>query len=59
MAGVKHDGNDLQARRLFFAKCGKPDEVLGVEEFELRETAAGEVLVRIAAAPINPAAHGL
>jgi NADPH:quinone reductase-like Zn-dependent oxidoreductase len=55
MVGVKHDGNDLRARRLFFAKCGKPDEVLGVEEFELRETAAGEVLVRIEAAPINPA----
>lgn len=55
MAGVKYDGNDLRARRLFFAKCGKPDEVLGVEEFELRETAAGEVLVRIEAAPINPA----
>ena len=55
MVGVKHDGNDLQARRLFFAKCGKPDEVLGVEEFEPREPVAGEVLVRIEAAPINPA----
>ena len=55
MASVKHDGNDLRARRLFFAKCGKPEEVLGVEEFEPREPAAGEVLVRIEAAPINPA----
>jgi NADPH:quinone reductase-like Zn-dependent oxidoreductase len=55
MAGVKHDGNDLRARRLFFANCGKPEEVLGVEEFEPPEPAAGEVLVRIKAAPINPA----
>ena len=55
MAGVKHDGNDLRARRLFFANCGKPEEVLGVEEFEPREPAVGEVLVRIEAAPINPA----
>ena len=50
-----HDGNDRRARRLFFAKCGKPLDMLGLEEFEIRQPAAGEVLVRIEAAPINPA----
>lgn len=55
MIGVKHDGNNLRARRLFFTRCGKPDVVLGVEEFETREPAAGEVLVRVEVAPINPA----
>lgn len=55
MNGVKHDRNDLRARRLFFSKCGKPEEVLQLEEFEPCEPAAGEVLVRIEAAPINPA----
>ena len=40
---------------MFFAKCGKPLEVLGVEEFVPRKLAAGEVLVRVEASPINPA----
>ena len=55
MVGVKHDEKNPQARRLFFATCGKVQEVLDVEAFEPRKPAAGEVLVRIDAAPINPA----
>lgn len=55
MAGVKHEGNGGPARRLFFTECGKPDEVLRLEKFKPREPHAGEVLVRIEAAPINPA----
>jgi NADPH:quinone reductase-like Zn-dependent oxidoreductase len=55
MTGVKHERINSQARRLFFSTCGKAEEVLGVEVFEPRKPAAGEVLVRIEAAPINPA----
>lgn len=43
------------ARRLIFAECGKADEVLRLENFVPRQPGSGEVLVRIDAAPINPA----
>lgn len=42
-------------RQLVFHQTGKPAEVLEVSPFELQPPAAGEVLVRILAAPINPA----
>ena len=41
--------------RLIFADCGKPDQVLRLEGFEPRQPDEGEVLVRVDAAPINPA----
>ena len=41
--------------RLVFRKTGKPAEVLEFESFAPRPPAAGELLVRISAAPINPA----
>lgn len=43
------------ARRLVFDTFGKPAEVLRHECFEPESPAPGEVLVRILAAPINPA----
>lgn len=42
-------------RQLVFHQTGKPAEVLEVLPFQLQPPAAGEVLVRILAAPINPA----
>jgi mitochondrial enoyl-[acyl-carrier protein] reductase / trans-2-enoyl-CoA reductase len=44
-----------QGRRLIFRETGKPGEVLEVDRFDLDEPAEGEVLVKILAAPINPA----
>lgn len=52
---VKQHVNQLRARRLTFADCGKPDQVLKLEDFEPRLPEDGEVLVRMNAAPINPA----
>jgi len=42
-------------RQLVFHQTGKPAEVLEVSSFGLRPPGEGEVLVRILAAPINPA----
>lgn len=43
------------AKQLIFHQTGKPAEVLTLEPFTPRAPDAGEVLVRISAAPINPA----
>ncbi len=43
------------ASRLIFRQTGKPAEVLEIESFTLPALQAGEVLVRLLAAPINPA----
>jgi mitochondrial enoyl-[acyl-carrier protein] reductase / trans-2-enoyl-CoA reductase len=40
---------------LRFYQCGKPGEVLRLEELELRDLLDGEVRLRILAAPVNPA----
>ncbi len=42
-------------KQLVFKQAGNPAEVLEVVPFDPREPASGEVLVRILAAPINPA----
>lgn len=42
-------------KRLVFEAFGKPSDVLRCEEFALPEPKPGEVLVRMSAAPINPA----
>lgn len=47
--------NALHGSRLVFRQTGKPADVLEIENFTPRAPAAGEVLVRILAAPINPA----
>jgi len=44
-----------KSTRLMFPQTGKPEEVLEVNAFTPRPLAAGEVRVRISAAPINPA----
>ena len=41
--------------RLIFRTTGKPADVLELEDFTPREPEAGEVLVRMVAAPLNPA----
>ncbi len=43
------------SRRLVFHQTGKPADVLQIEDFTPRPPLAGEVLVRMLAAPINPA----
>ncbi len=45
----------LHGTRLVFRQTGKPSEVLETESFSPRQPQPGEVLVRILAAPINPA----
>ena len=47
---MNSDGSQLR-----FHQTGKPNEVLEFEEFTPQQPSAGEVLVRISAAPINPA----
>ena len=42
-------------RQLWFQRTGKPGEVLEINAFQPRQPESGEVLVRISAAPINPA----
>jgi len=44
-----------QGQRLIFRETGKPGEVLEIDRFDLGEPASGEVLVKLLAAPINPA----
>lgn len=46
---------ELSGTRLVFRQTGKPNEVLETESFVPRKPKPGEVLVRILAAPINPA----
>jgi NADPH:quinone reductase-like Zn-dependent oxidoreductase len=46
---------DFSARQLSYRQTGKPAEVLELNGFSPRLPDAGEVLVRILAAPINPA----
>ena len=55
MFAVNQHVDQRRARRLTFADCGKPDQVLKLEDFEPRLPEDGEVLVRMNAAPINPA----
>lgn len=43
------------ARRLAFPVFGKPSEVLALESFTPRDPEAGEVRVKLLAAPVNPA----
>jgi len=43
------------ATRLIFRQTGKPEEVLELEDFPLAAPGDGEVLVRMIAAPLNPA----
>ncbi|MGI8956923.1 MAG: MDR family NADPH-dependent oxidoreductase [Chthoniobacterales bacterium] len=43
------------SKAIVYEAHGKPEEVLRLEEQPLRQPAAGEALVRILAAPINPA----
>lgn len=45
----------MNGRRLVFRNTGKPDEVLEAEDFPPRAPEAGEVLVKMTAAPLNPA----
>ena len=47
--------NSSSGKTLRFHQTGKPGEVLGLEEFSPQPPQAGEVRVRILAAPINPA----
>ena len=42
-------------KAIVYGAHGKPEEVLRLEEQPLREPAAGEALVRVLAAPVNPA----
>ncbi len=42
-------------KAIVYEAHGKPEEVLRFEEQPLREAAAGEALVRMVAAPVNPA----
>jgi mitochondrial enoyl-[acyl-carrier protein] reductase / trans-2-enoyl-CoA reductase len=42
-------------KAIVYEAHGKPEEVLSLREEPLREPAAGEALVRVLAAPINPA----
>lgn len=44
-----------KGKRLIFRQTGKPAEILEIEDFSPRLPTAGEALVRIIAAPINPA----
>ena len=55
MFAVDQHVDQLRAKRLIFADCGKPDQVLWLEDFEPSLPEEGEVLVRMNAAPINPA----
>lgn len=45
----------MSIRRIFCTAFGKPARVVAVREVELPAPRAGEVLIEIAAAPINPA----
>jgi len=47
--------SDSSARQLIFRQTGKPAEVLEMNGFSPRQPGDDEVLVRILAAPINPA----
>jgi NADPH:quinone reductase-like Zn-dependent oxidoreductase len=49
------DASPPSAQQLRFQQTGKPVEVLECHAFPLQAPAAGEVLVRVLAAPINPA----
>ncbi len=42
-------------KAIVYEAHGKPEEMLRLEEQPLREVAAGEALVRVLAAPVNPA----
>ncbi|HVJ45359.1 MAG TPA: 2-enoyl thioester reductase domain-containing protein, partial [Luteolibacter sp.] len=45
----------MQGTRLVFRETGKPSEKLELESFQPREPEVGEVLVKMVAAPVNPA----
>ena len=52
---MNSDASPAPGHRLIFHQTGKPGEVLGREAFAPLAPDAGEVLVRLLAAPINPA----
>lgn len=54
---MEDDDSTMRGKQLIFRRTGKPDEVLEFEPDILisQGLAGGEVLVRIAAAPLNPA----
>lgn len=45
----------MQAQRVVFSNFGRPEEVVAVEQVELPAPGPGQVMVRMLAAPINPA----
>ncbi|MES2474496.1 MAG: 2-enoyl thioester reductase domain-containing protein [Verrucomicrobiota bacterium] len=54
---MEDDESTLRSKQLIFRTCGKPTEVLELETDILisQNLAGGEVLVRVVAAPLNPA----
>lgn len=52
---MSSDTTTTSGQHLIFRQTGKPTEVLEIQDFSPRQPLAGEVLVRILAAPINPA----
>ena len=52
---MSSDTNAPTGKHLIIRQTGKPAETLEIEDFSPRPPQAGEVLVRILAAPINPA----
>ena len=48
----------MKAKALVFSQFGKPDEVLRLEELAIGQPGAGEVLVKMLAATINPSDLG-
>lgn len=52
---MKSHGTSLSGKRLVFRENGKPGDVLELESFEPASPNPGEVLVRLLAAPLNPA----
>ncbi|MCP5532751.1 MAG: alcohol dehydrogenase catalytic domain-containing protein, partial [Akkermansiaceae bacterium] len=50
-----NESADAKGRRLVFPVTGAPADVLEIQSLEPREPGPGEVLVRMCAAPINPA----
>lgn len=52
---MSSEESHLRGRRLVFEQTGKPAEVLKLQSFEPTPPEVGEVLVKIEAAPINPA----
>jgi mitochondrial enoyl-[acyl-carrier protein] reductase / trans-2-enoyl-CoA reductase len=52
---MRNDATPTPGQRLVFRRTGRPADVLEAEAFEPRPPGPGEVLVKILAAPLNPA----